>query len=392
MAMGKKILFVVDTSYQLFYTALLSHFFSKKGLQVYLVLAPYNEDLIKISRKIEWIEHVFIFNRYHYKNNKHQFFKEIIFARKSLKKIIYLDIDYIFIYKDSGYIQSYFLEKLRNYNGCKCILIEEGLSLYTNQKKALTELSSIKRLKQVVRIKLMGLLGAKNVKYGFGYNPLLSMVLCFKPEKFKQKNQDVSVCSLPLSLPSSKVLNNVNNVFFTKKVSSELVEDNSFSFMYIGQPLSELGMVCLDDELKLLESIDNIFGRFNLRLLIKPHPVEKIDKYNGLKNVTIIKEAYMPVELLLPKFKINSVLTPFSSAADNLKHFYEVDVIYLYKLIGLEVSIITESYGHIPNSLIQLENDLVTLCDNPQKNISQCDVDYENLIDSIVEELNDNNS
>lgn len=390
--MSKKILFVVETTYQLFYTALISYFFSKKGGEIYVVLAPYNYELIEISKKIEWFENVFIFNRYIYKNNKNQLFKEIIFARKSLKEIISLNIEYIFIYKDSGYIQSYFLEKLRNYNGCKCILIEEGFSLYINQKKALTGFPLIKRLKQVLRIKLMDLLGAKNVTYGFGYHPLLSMVLCFKPEKFKQKNQVVSVSSLPLSLPSSKVLNNLNNVFFSKKVSSELVEDNSFSFMYIGQPLSELGMVSLEDELKLLESIDNIFGRLNLRLLIKPHPVEKIDKYNGLKNVTIIKEAYIPVELLLPKFKINSVLTPFSSAADNLKHFYEVDVMYLYKLIGLEIGIISESYGHISNSLIQLENDLVMLCGNPQKNISQCDVDYENLIDSIVEKLNDNNS
>lgn len=112
-------------------------------------------------------------------------------------------------------------------------------------------------------------------------------------------------------------------------------------------------------------------------ILIKPHPMEKLEEYRNIENNNIklldLEElAWVPVELIINYLDFRTVITSFSSAAFNIyKNREQIQVIYLYNILhGLKFDttvmkpIISETNIYCPVNLnevieiIQKEDDI----------------------------------
>ena len=381
--MKKKVIFIIETSYQLFYSAIISYYMNKKGVKVYAIMAPYNYELVKIAGNIKWIEVLYIFHRYKFKNQKIQLIKEVLFTRKILNNVIKLNVQKMFIYKDSGFIQSRLIEALKEHNNCKTILIEEGLSLYADQKKLLNEYDFLKRFKQKTRVALMRLLGADGADFGFGYNKKLSYILCFDSIKMKEKNNIFPVLSLPCSLPNNKILENIKNAFYCGGPWFNDFRNKKFRFLYLGQPLSELNIISKEKEHEFLNSMSEIIEKHNINVLVKPHPVEDPRKYGALNNFSLINSAYLPIELIFSEFNIKLVVTPYSSAGRNLQNFYNIQTVYLYKILGIDVNPITNN-DRAPACKSDFEASIKELCSIIEYE-NNCDILYDKLVTGLID-------
>lgn len=336
MKMNKagQIVFVVETSYQLFYSIILNYYFKKTGYRTTLVSACISNSVQAIARKAKCFDEKYFFDRFESKNAKKELVDEIAFIKKNKHDFKRIKCDIIIVFKDSNYIQGYLINLFKKKDKSKALLVEEGLSIYLEQ--AVTKLKLSMMIKQYIRINIMKIFNAKKVSYGFGYNRNLDVLAVFEPNKLPLVKKQKKILKLPNVAPSDAVLQQSFNLFSNGAELELLGREASAFVMYFGQPLSELSMVSIECEHAFLSGLNSIANTQNIKIVVKPHPHEKPSKYESYTGFSLIKESFVPAELIAKNLKPYLVITPFSSAAVNISRWWGVDCLYVFKLLDLE--------------------------------------------------------
>ena len=145
-------------------------------------------------------------------------------------------------------------------------------------------------------------------------------------------------------------------------VDYPILIDNSAIF--ISNALSEGNVMSVSEEKKLITKIMQALKNLGFNVVIKPHPVEVIDKYDYFKNdkhVDIIDELLLPVECYFSDQNVKLVCGVTSSALLNAKR-NGMKVLSFIKLVNKEHPIIPiyEKYGiFIPEDLLTITAKLI---------------------------------
>lgn len=100
--------------------------------------------------------------------------------------------------------------------------------------------------------------------------------------------------------------------------------------LIISQPFSEMDIIPLMTELNLMQSLIKFINKNGIKPILKPHPREKSDKYNDLKDCDFeVIENNFPVEEIIPKLNPICVIGYTSTALLNSKIFFDVNTISL---------------------------------------------------------------
>lgn len=169
-------------------------------------------------------------------------------------------IDLVFI-KDIGYKAT--INSMLDCNFNKVIVVDEGVSSYTSY-------SHMKRA--VEREK-----GVKLNHYKYFFKKIISSFLCFFfRNSFEKKRMFIS--GLEINPLYKKGLLK----YFSNMNSEEEVLNLNNVVLYCSQPYVELGIYELNDYLSNLKKLKNNIEKKGLKLLIKPHPVEKEIDYKAM--------------------------------------------------------------------------------------------------------------
>ena len=100
--------------------------------------------------------------------------------------------------------------------------------------------------------------------------------------------------------------------------------------LIITQPFSEMGTIPLETELNLMQSLINFINKNGIKPILKPHPREKVDKYNDLIDCDfeVIKNKF-PVEEIIPNLNPICVIGYTSTALLNTKIFFNINAVSL---------------------------------------------------------------
>ncbi len=258
-------------------------------------------------------------NSYEIKKNKHHrkmiriilsyifFIKlEIICRKNKLKNLQVYGLDHIL---GSDYFKSFY----------DIILFEDGTKNYCPEEikkamKLLNEKSIKKKISSKLVLETPSFGIYKNVKKIF-----LTGILDV-PEELKNK---VEIINLEM-LWKNKTLKqkdeileffNVKDFFYKNKFQEKTI--------FLTQPLSEDGILSLEEEIILYKSVMEKYDEKNL--IIKTHPREKKDYKKYFPNIEILDKKF-PFELFkLNNVKFKKVATIFSTGAYNLGEETEVD-------------------------------------------------------------------
>lgn len=207
-------------------------------------------------------------------------------------------------------------EAVKTPDRLKCILIEEGLALYsTNGSVDRSIKYYIKRLLGIKRCILNPQL--------MGMNKHLSEVWCSDPEGFMKKRNDIMVIreDYIFTPEHSKKLMRL----FSSTESLELPDD--IRFIFVTQPLTYT-----DEMKKTFKMVMDVLSSYG-KILIKKHPRDKFD-YSIFENENVLVSSNqlqrIPFECIYNNFDDIILLTYYSSAAivPNANH----KPIFLYKL------------------------------------------------------------
>jgi Alpha-2,8-polysialyltransferase (POLYST) len=355
----KNITFVVETNYQLMYATILNYFFKSNNYKTKLI-NYLDKDVVNI--KYAQFDFVFQVNKSKTKQNGLvSIIEEFVYLRTNKQDILNSNSELLVVFKDSNYLQGYLIEYFKKKYSSKVILIEEGLSLYRNDR--LQEKSIIYIIKYFIRRLIMTLLNAKNTSHGFGYHKLVDMIGAYYPHQLNNiKSKNKEIIQLPHNPPTEEVLSNLNKLYgFTKNTITP-----EKRVLFIGQPLSEMNICNSEDEKEFFIKINNIAETNNFKIMIKPHPKEDIKKYECFKDFLVINEKVIPAELIINAYQPDIILSWYSSAGINAKTWWGIKTLYLYKLLGIEIrnngfdgSLIIDSYvklEEIINELLKEKN------------------------------------
>ena len=108
------------------------------------------------------------------------------------------------------------------------------------------------------------------------------------------------------------------------------MDDVGKTVLIITQPFSEMDSVPLDTELNLMQSLIKLINENGIKPVLKPHPREKSDKYNGLVDCDfeVIKDKF-PVEEIIPNLNPICVIGYTSTALLNSKIFFDINAVSL---------------------------------------------------------------
>ena len=378
----KNILFIVETNYQLMYATILSLYMKEQNCKS-TIISLIDERKIKLE-SFEFNKIFYVKKLFKKSNGLTTIFEEYSFLRKNLRELYSFNFDRLVIFKDSKYLQSFLINYLKKKSNTKTVLVEEGLSMYRNDNPK--KMNSILKFKYLIRRIIVFALQARHATLGFGYNAQVNAIAAYFPDKIdavKKKNKEL--IKLPHLPPNTNILANINKIF---ELSEDRPESSGKNLIFLGQPLSEMSLTSSREEYLFLHSLNEIAAKKNIYINIKPHPKEKMDKYTNFDRFILIKENFIPAELIINKYKPQLLLTWYSSSGVNAHNWWKIETLYLYKLIYLNIDINCLEGSDIVNSFEELSVK-IDLCLNSQKENYQINEDliyeqYHKLASNIL--------
>lgn len=221
----------------------------------------------------------------------------------------------IYAFNDVDPVTQWILKNTTSQSGTT--LIEEGIGLYRN---------TTKRHELLFRIAGKVLFGEtyENVRQ-IGESSCVKRIMCSSPEKLSEIQKCKIIGSIPL-------------IDYGKIVKTIGIEPICGTDWFIGQPLVEDGVMLKEKYLSVIQQLIEISKKKDRKLVIKPHPRERIGKYSSLE-VKVIENNEIPIELLIDTSNQTYVYTYYSSAILNLCRMPNISGFVLYKAINLDESI-----------------------------------------------------
>lgn len=125
--------------------------------------------------------------------------------------------------------------------------------------------------------------------------------------------------------------------FFLSKKSLEDLTSGKRIFLYLGQPLSELGILSKRDETSLIQSIQRSVELKGYKFLLKPHPKDSRHKYPFLGNALI--DSLAPVEIILKQHQFFYLGSFSSSASYNSAGLLDCKSLVFSKVLGVDLGL-----------------------------------------------------
>lgn len=394
------IIFIAETNYQLLYSLILNSYFKELGFNTILISVSSTKEIQNIARGLKDFDSKYFYNRYKSSNGKKDLFEEIRFIRKNILEFKNIQCKALILFKDANFIEAYLANFYRKNNNCSTILVEEGLSMY-EKKGGVFNVSSKTIVKRYLRILLMHLYGANKVSYGFGYNKNVNILAVYNPEMIdSEKKIDKIVVKLPSKPPSESLFKNLHNIFDLEGLRDTLLLKGTDYLLYFGGPLTEHGLIELYKEKELLENLDRLANTNNFKIIIKPHPQEQESKYSMYSSFIIVKNKFIPGELIAKEFEPFATISVLSSASININRWWGISNIYLYKVLDLNIEkdlkimkeqIVARDYDDLENLLRSILSKKENVNYSLDKNIDNeyFDMIHEMLINSILNDKRD---
>ena len=116
-----------------------------------------------------------------------------------------------------------------------------------------------------------------------------------------------------------------------KKLIDEIIKD---SVLICTQPLIEDGIINDNRDAMLYKEIIKLAKSKNLKVCIKLHPREKLNKYNDLKAEFLRCDNTME-EILANCEKPRCIISPFSTTMMDASFFYNIPAYGIYKIMNI---------------------------------------------------------
>lgn len=250
---------------------------------------------------------------YDYRKNK----LKLIFFRNNMriikKALRSENFSSIYSFNDVDPITQWIIANIKYRN--LSVIVEEGIGLYRD---------TTKRYDKLFRYVGKVLFGKtfENIKR-IGESRYAQVIVCQEPDKLS-------------SVQKEKEIWKMKQLDFSE-LSAELGINRQYSeAWFIGQPLCEDGILSEAEYIRFLSDLiekENLTGK----LLVKPHPREKQEKYGELikkKQIMLCSSNELPVELLVDNSKKTTIYTLYSSAVRNFNNTKNVEIKVMYKLMN----------------------------------------------------------
>ncbi|WP_195538928.1 polysialyltransferase family glycosyltransferase [Eubacterium maltosivorans] len=328
----KKVLFVIETYYQLMYASIINYYLKINSAQTYIILCLDEKEIKKINLKENAFDKIIKFEN-RKKHGLGNFFEQVSFVKKN-RKIWSQKFDVLALFNDSRYLDGYLIKRMKKEYSSKIVLLEEGLALYLKNEYKLLGFKS--KAKYFAR-KILAQIGGVNLpQYGLGYHISVDKIALYSPDLIeKRKAEKKELIKLPNCSPPDKIMRQMMKIFNLENET----ETKRYDCIYFGQSLSELEGYEKENEDRFLNYLDYMTKQKKLKIAIKPHPFEDVNKYKKYSNFYIIENNIIPAEILFYKMKIDIIITPFSSAARNINIWWKNEPIYIFELLGIRIKL-----------------------------------------------------
>lgn len=264
----------------------------------------------------------------------------------------------LMVFSDQESLTAQVIDYYKENVNSSIILIDEGIGLYTINDNLTGNKDIMKKIKNMIYgVRTQNYIGENNdIKYIIAKNPeLIPDIKKTHRTIIKQEEIRISITDL-----------NINNSLKSDLTDViKLVSKFNNVICYFGQPTYEIG-IAEEFDIKNIETICRNIGKDTL-LIIKPHPRDKINKYdklNSKNNICTIggELGKLPFELLSNLIKCNVFITTTSSICIQMVKESSKNIgVFTYKLagnvFGSETEKIIKSLGSqaiIPNNSEEL--------------------------------------
>lgn len=232
-------------------------------------------------------------------------------------------------------------------------MVEEGLSLYRD--RALMKRGVF--LKCLLKSIFISIITRCVFSDFFGQSYYASEIYLRYPELYSKTNpkNDRNILKLPDISPKTMKRSLLSVAWDSYDSPLSLGRNNSYA-IFMGQPLSELGIVNDFDELSVIRKLEQLLNSIGIHLLIKPHPRDSVAKYEGLNSQLVNKS--IPAEIMMFEDNIKYVISFYSTSALNLSVNVDVKTYLIYPLVGLDINLPDLNNINIVKSFHDLLDDL----------------------------------
>ena len=312
------------------------------------------------------------------------------FKIKSCINSLYLNnpkVDGIITYSDTWKIFQKVALKYQNVTN-NCIVMDEGTALYC--KNDVVESSLLKKIYRKC------VYGWDFESCSMGDHTRTTKIYANFPEKVKAKSKKVYL------MPKL----NYSNILDIIKIKAEIINSNRKKCLYISSPTFFLNNEDKANSIKCTIKLFEILSNDNIEIYFKMHPanetIEDIRIYlEKFKNIKVIEDQSIPVELLCFTNKFDYIISPLSSALLNLASFKfncislpyfaerflnYVDILELFIANGIKVALNEEELISIMkmDEINTLDNTIIdnSMVDNTMADITAIDKKIDNFEDN----------
>lgn len=229
------------------------------------------------------------------------------------------------------------------------VVVDEGVGIYVSKKARELGIKHTSKFSPWAEIKLKGYAYIDKFlrKISLKYIPLTERFVYEYGSSFKRNEKIVNIYKKIIELRGN-----------------DLGIDGDNVALIITDPLSEYNMVSKKEEYSLINEIIQVFNENDIKILIKPHPYEAMNKYDHLKrdNVKIIKNNF-PVEEIIPVLNPLCVIGTISTALINSKLIFNVTTISVINLLETD----NELMKYTIQEFKELSGDFIKFLDSNDK-------------------------
>lgn len=263
------------------------------------------------------------------------------------------------------------------------ILTEEGLGTYVKNSKLPLKTMLINKILGINTLKYVG----ESNKYDY--------VFVKKPNKLEvDKFLDKKV------ILENEFFNDFNFINDLNINLDSILLNNKF-ILFLGSPIDQL-KINKDEYVRIIKEIILKFNN-QYRIVIKPHHMEDISIYNGLKDIILIdKYSWVPAELIVQKYNPIALFGIYSASIMNIAQLKpNLSIYLLYGILGLNLpDIVCKSYlsyksvilinDYIDFYNINLYNDTNNVLDINNKNLGYEDGQDVSILSNLLYTLQNN--
>ena len=143
----KRVLFVVETNYQLMYASILNYYLKKKNCSTAIISLMDKKSIYYDFSNFNRSYH--IKKKFITRNGLTSIIEEYFFLKKNITDIDDFDYTILLIFKDSNFLQAHLINYLKTNHKINTVLLEEGLSLYRDDEIA--SKSIVFKFKYIIR-------------------------------------------------------------------------------------------------------------------------------------------------------------------------------------------------------------------------------------------------